>query len=133
MSAAGDTGVLDGLAEIPWRDLSHAYGSAGDVPGLQRAIASGDDEAAGDAVHELFGNIWHQGSVYEATEYAVPFLARMAAAGLACRDLAQLLGCIAESGDDWSAAPGGARAAVAAQAGTPFSRRPAISGRRPGR
>jgi HEAT repeat protein len=116
MSAAGDTGVLDGLAEIPWRDLSHAYGSAEDVPGLLRAIASGDDEAADDAVHELFGNIWHQGSVYEATGYAVPFLARMAAAGLASRDLAQLLGCIAESGDDWSAAPGGARAGVAAQA-----------------
>jgi HEAT repeats len=116
MSAVGDTGVLDGLAEIPWRDLSHAYGSAEDVPGLLRAIASGDAEAAGNAVHELFGNIWHQGTVCEATEYAVPFLARMAAAGLASCDLAQLLGCIAESGDDRSATPGGARAAVAAQA-----------------
>ena len=118
MSAVGDTGVLDGLAEIPWRDLSHAYGSAEDVPGLLRAIASGDAETASNAVHELFGNIWHQGTVYEATEYAVPFLARMAAAGLASRDLAQLLGCIAESGDHGrSATPGGAGAAVAAQAG----------------
>ena len=118
MSAVGDTGVLDGLAEIPWRDLSYAYGSAEDVPGLLRAIASGDAEAASNAVHELFGNIWHQGTVYEATEYAVPFLARMAAAGLASRDLAQLLGCIAESDDHGrSATPGGARAGVAAQAG----------------
>jgi hypothetical protein len=83
MSAVGDTGVLDGLAEIPWLDLAHAYGSAEDVPGLLRAIASGDAEAASNAVHELFGNIWHQGTVYAATEYAVPFLARMAAAGLA--------------------------------------------------
>jgi hypothetical protein len=116
MSAVGDTGVLDGLAEIPWRDLSHAYGSAEDVPGLLRAIASGDAEAAGNAVHELFGNIWHQGTVYEATEYAVPFLARMAAAGLSSRDLSQLLGCIAESDDHGrSATPGGARAEVAAQ------------------
>ena len=118
MSAVGDTGVLDGLAEIPWRDLSHAYGSAEDVPGLLRAIASGDAEAAGNAVHELFGNICHQGTVYEATEYAVPFLARMAAAGLAVPDLAHLLGCIAESGDHGrSATPGGARAEVAAQMG----------------
>lgn len=115
MSAVGDTGVLDGLAEIPWRDLSHAYGSAEDVPGLLHAIACGDAEAASNAVHELFGSIWHQGSVYAATEYAVPFLARMAAAGLAPRDLAQLLGCIAESGDYRSGTPGGARAAVAAQ------------------
>ena len=118
MSAVGDAGVLEGLAEIPWHDLSHAYGSADDVPGLLRAIASEDAEAAGNAVHELFGNIWHQGTVYEATEYAVPFLARMAAAGLASCDLAQLLGCIAESRDHGrSATPGGARAEVAAQAG----------------
>jgi hypothetical protein len=117
MSAVGDTGVLDGLAEIPWRDLSHAYGSAEDVPGLLRDIASGDAEAVGNAVGGLFGNIWHQGSVYPATEYAVPFLARMAAAGLASCDLAQLLGCIAESVDYRSATPGAARAAVAAQAG----------------
>jgi hypothetical protein len=118
MSAVGDAGVLDGLAEIPWGDLSHAYGSAEDVPGLLRAIASGDAEAAGNAVHELFGNIWHQGTVYEAAEYAVPFLARMAAAGMASRDLAHLLGCIAESGDHGrSAAATSARAEVAAQAG----------------
>jgi hypothetical protein len=118
MSAVGDTGVLGGLAGVPWRDLSHAYGSAEDVPGLLRAIASGDAVAAGNAVRELFGKICHQGTVYEATEYAVPFLARMAAAGLASCDLAQLLGCIAESGAHGrSATSGGARAAVAAQAG----------------
>jgi hypothetical protein len=29
---------------------------------------------AEEAVGELFGNIWHQGTVYEATAYAVPFL-----------------------------------------------------------
>ena len=103
--------------QIPRRDLSHAYGSAEDVPGLLCAIACGEAEATSKAVRALFGSIWHQGSVYTATEYAVPFLARMAAAGLAPRDLPQLLGCIAESGDDPSATPGGARAAVAAQAG----------------
>jgi len=108
-------GVLVGLADIPWGDLSHAYGPAGDVPGLLRAIASGDAKAAGDAVLELFGNIWHQGTVYQATPCAVPFLARMAAAGIRADDLVQLLGCIAESADD--ATGGRVRAAVAAEAG----------------
>ena len=108
-------GALAGLADIPWGDLSHAYGPAGDVPGLLRAIASGDAKAAGDAVSGLFGNIWHQGTVYQATPYAVPFLARMAAAGIRARNLVQLLGCIAESTDD--ATGGRARAAVAAEAG----------------
>jgi hypothetical protein len=108
-------GVLEGLADIPWGDLSHAYGSAGDMPGLLRAIASGDAKAAGDAVSELFGNIWHQGTVYQATPYAVPFLARMAAVGIRAGDLVQLLGCIAESTDDTTG--GRARTAVAAEAG----------------
>jgi hypothetical protein len=113
-----DDGLLEGLGEIPWADLSHAYGPAEDVPGLLRAIASGDAEAAKSAAHELYGNIWHQGTVYEATSHAVPFLARMAAAGVASGDLAYLLGFVAESRDDAHlAVPGSARAAVAAQAG----------------
>jgi hypothetical protein len=115
MTPATDEGVLAGLADIPWGDLSHAYGPAADVPGLLRVIASGDAGEAGDAVHELFGNIWHQGTVYRATPYAVPFLARMAAAGIASGDLVTLLGCIAESNDD--ATGGSSRAAVAAEAG----------------
>jgi hypothetical protein len=109
-----DEGALAGLADVAWGDLRHAYGPAGDVPGLLRAIASGDAEAAGDAVSALFGNIWHQGTVYLATPYAVPFLARMAAAGIAPGDLVSLLGCIAESNDDVTG--GSARAAVAAEA-----------------
>ncbi len=115
MPQVRDEGVLAGLAGIPWGDLSHAYGPAGDVPGLLRAITSWDAKAADDAVSELFGNIWHQRTVYQATPYAVPFLARMAAAGIRAGDLVQLLGCIAESTDD--ATGGRARAAVAAEAG----------------
>lgn len=115
MPQARDEGILAGLADIAWGDLSHAYGPAGDVPGLLRAISTGDAEAADDAVSGLFGNIWHQGTVYRATPYAVPFLARMAAAGIRVGDLVQLLGCIAKSTDDVTG--GRARAAVAAEAG----------------
>jgi hypothetical protein len=122
-----DEGVLEGLGEIPWADLSHAYGPAGDVPGLLRGIASGHPEAIASAIHELYGNIWHQGTVYEATSHAVPFLARMAAVGVAPGDLAYLLGSIAQSRDDAHlTVPGSARAAVAAQAAllTPLLRSP---------
>jgi hypothetical protein len=118
VSPIRDEGVLEGLDGIPWADLSHAYGPAEDVPGLLRAIASGAPDAVKGAVHELYGNIWHQGTVYEATSHAVPFLARMAAADVASGDLAYLLGSIAESTDDAHlTVPGSARAAVAAQAG----------------
>ncbi|BCJ41348.1 hypothetical protein GCM10010168_88910 [Actinoplanes ianthinogenes] len=58
---------------MDWAGLEHAYGPAEDVPGLLRALADGDEEA----LYELFGNIWHQGTVYPATAYAVPFLIRL--------------------------------------------------------
>ncbi|SPT52178.1 HEAT repeat domain-containing protein [Actinomadura madurae] len=72
-------GPLAGLDEVDWAALEHAYGSAEDVPDQLRALAS---ESAGErdkARHELYGNIFHQGSRYEATAHAVPFLAALAA------------------------------------------------------
>jgi hypothetical protein len=41
------------------------------------ALASGDKKQRQDALWELHGNIWHQGTVYEATAYAVPFLVEL--------------------------------------------------------
>jgi len=41
---------------------------------LLRALASSDEKRRTAAVKELFGNIWHQGTVYSATAAAVPFL-----------------------------------------------------------
>lgn len=69
--------VFAGLDDAPWRSLNHAYGPATDVPALLRALASPDSAARRRAYHHLYGNIWHQGSVYEATAYAVPFLIRL--------------------------------------------------------
>lgn len=99
----------------PWADREHAYGSADDVPGLLRALASDDAEEAEEALYELYGNIVHQGSVYEATAHAVPYPARLAAAGIRTADMLQLLGVIAESEDERSDTPGVCRAAVTAQ------------------
>lgn len=62
--------MLDGLDAVQWATLNHAYGPATDVPDVLRRLATGD----GEALNELFGNIWHQGTVYPATAPAVPFL-----------------------------------------------------------
>ena len=82
------------LDQIPWNQLTHAYGTAEDVPQLLRASQS---DGARDALSELFGNIWHQGTVYEATSYAVPFLLELAADASIPeqRGVVELLGAIA--------------------------------------
>ena len=73
--------MFDGLDSIPWNRLTHAYGPADDIPDLLRALRSARPEQAGEEgpLWHLFGNIWHQGTVYEATSYAVPFLVELVA------------------------------------------------------
>ncbi len=66
--------MLEGLDQVDWKRLSHAYGSAEDVPDLLRALMSPDSAVREAAIGELHGNIYHQGTVYEATAYAAPFL-----------------------------------------------------------
>lgn len=107
--------IFADLDAQPWAEREHAYGSADDVPGQLRALASDDAEEAEEALYELYGNIVHQGSVYEATAYAVPYPARLAAAGVRPADMLALLGCVAESEDERSDTPGGCRLAVTAQ------------------
>lgn len=65
---------LHRLFDIHWSELEHAYGDASDVPSQIVALASDDAKTRQDALWELYGNIYHQGSRYEATPYAVPFL-----------------------------------------------------------
>lgn len=100
----------------PWAGLTHAYGSAADVPECLRRLAGDDDESAADALSDLYGSILHQGSVYEATAHAVPYLARIAAAGIRAADVLALLGGIAENGaDDGDGDEVAARRAVTAE------------------
>ena len=119
--------TLTGLDEIDWSALSHAYGSAEDIPDLLRRLAitgsdaysdgsakadetdldvddydDEDDEAPSEA-EEIIGDLWssicHQGSVYSASIAAVPFLAEIAAAGVSTTPILQLLGSIAQAAD----------------------------------
>ncbi|WP_436776614.1 HEAT repeat domain-containing protein [Yinghuangia sp. YIM S09857] len=73
--------LLAGLDDIDWAALGHAYGSAEDVPGQLRGVCGPDEEARESAFRSLFSNIFHQGSRYSASPYAVPFLTRIAATG----------------------------------------------------
>ncbi|GAA2405481.1 hypothetical protein GCM10010420_36610 [Streptomyces glaucosporus] len=70
---------LAGLDAVDWAALEHAYGAADDVPGQLRALCEADADGRQKALQGLYGNIFHQGSRYEASAAAVPFLARMAA------------------------------------------------------
>jgi HEAT repeat protein len=85
--------MLEGLEEIDWGNLHHAYGSASDVPDLLRALTSPDREERSLAISDLYGNIWHQGTVYEATAYAVPFLIELLREP-AVQDKAEILGLL---------------------------------------
>ena len=70
--------LADALDAVPWLRLGHAYGPARDVPALLYAVTVGGTDARKAAWWELWGNIHHQGTVYEATSPAVPFIAALA-------------------------------------------------------
>lgn len=66
--------MLKKLDSIVWSQLTHAYGAANDVPGQIRSLASANKGERENALWELYGNIFHQGTRYQATPQAVPFL-----------------------------------------------------------
>lgn len=71
--------MLDRLDEIPWHTLTYAYGKASDTPGLIRRLASSSRLVRSHARDQLWFSIVHQGSVYDSSGYAVPFLVELAA------------------------------------------------------
>ncbi len=82
MRSGVDEGVVDrsteSLAEVRWHEVHHAYGLATNVPALLLAIVVGTDEVRSPAWWELWGNIHHQGTAYEATARSVPFIEAVA-------------------------------------------------------
>jgi len=83
--------LLDGLGEVNWSALHHAYGPADDVPDLLRALidtenaplslrtaAKGARRDVRDQVEwTLWGNVFHQGSRWQVTAGVVPFLVEL--------------------------------------------------------
>lgn len=66
--------MLEGLDKINWSQLHHAFGNASNVPSWIRALLSDNKQTRESAIYELSENLQHQGTVYEASFYVVPFL-----------------------------------------------------------
>lgn len=70
--------MLEGIRQVPWRTLRHAYGRASDTPRHIRALTSRFALRRRRAIDKLSWSIVHQGSVWQAAGYAVPFLVKLA-------------------------------------------------------
>ncbi|MDW3192396.1 MAG: HEAT repeat domain-containing protein [Cytophagales bacterium] len=66
--------ILDGIDEINWQHLKHAYGVASDVAKDIRNLTNTNEKTRESALYNLYGSIFHQGTRYEATPYAIPFI-----------------------------------------------------------
>ncbi|KUO19429.1 HEAT repeat domain-containing protein [Streptomyces dysideae] len=70
--------MFTGIDEVDWASMRHAYGSAEDVPGLLRGLASTDPAEREVALDGMYGAVHHQGDVYDSTLACVPFLFALA-------------------------------------------------------
>ncbi|MFJ9725733.1 HEAT repeat domain-containing protein [Streptomyces sp. NPDC101209] len=71
--------MFTGIDEVDWASLRHAYGSAEDVPGLLRGLASADPAERETALDGMYGAVHHQGDVYDSTLASLPFLLALVA------------------------------------------------------
>ena len=69
--------ILKGLDDVDWASIRHAYGPASDVPDLLRALVSDNLTVREQAHYKLMSSIVHQGTVYEASVEAIPFLVQL--------------------------------------------------------
>lgn len=59
--------------DIDWTALEHAYGDASDVPGWIEGLA--DSATVEQSLHELWGAVLHQGTLYDSTAPAMTSIA----------------------------------------------------------
>jgi hypothetical protein len=89
------------VSDIDWSELDDAYGSAVEVPNRLRALADPQPATQRAALAELWGTVWHQGTVYDCTPVAVPFLTDIAVSpdvdAAARAEVAALLASIASA------------------------------------
>ncbi|MFJ6086685.1 HEAT repeat domain-containing protein [Streptomyces sp. NPDC092369] len=71
--------MFSGIDEVDWASMRHAYGSAEDVPGLLRGLASTDPAEREIALDAMYGGVHHQGDVYDSTLASIPFLLELVA------------------------------------------------------
>ncbi|PQO42074.1 hypothetical protein [Blastopirellula marina] len=59
---------------IDWKNLKQGYGYAKEVPSQLAMLAEGSPEQQEEALFSLWESLYHQGSRFEASPFAVPFL-----------------------------------------------------------
>jgi hypothetical protein len=59
--------TVDFIDSVPWQDLQHAYGAAGDVPGILRRVCSAKGSRMFEPMGELCSRVLHQGTIYSAS------------------------------------------------------------------
>jgi hypothetical protein len=64
------------MNQINWNDLEHAYGEAGDMPGLLKMLSSYPviNSYEDEPMFSLWSALCHQGTIYEASYAAVPII-----------------------------------------------------------
>ncbi|MFD8231441.1 HEAT repeat domain-containing protein [Streptomyces sp. NPDC059696] len=102
--------MFRGIDEVDWASLRHAQGSAEDVPGLLRNLASADPAERQTALDGMYGAVHHPGDVYDSTLACVPFLLALAG-DEGVRDRAEVVELLVGIGDT-AGARGGLGAAV---------------------
>ncbi|MDX3658934.1 hypothetical protein PV646_16650 [Streptomyces sp. ID05-26A] len=73
----GTTAPPAGVHDVDWAALEDAYGTADETPWFIEALTSDDDGDRNFGVYGLYSATTHQGSVYSASEAAIPFLAEL--------------------------------------------------------
>lgn len=73
--------MLEGLDDVPWRDLERssgnpltAYDSFTEIPNFLRQLLSPDLEKRSYALGRLYENLLHQGTSFSGTPYIIPFI-----------------------------------------------------------
>ncbi|MDR2294040.1 MAG: hypothetical protein LBE05_02380 [Microbacterium sp.] len=73
----GRTSPPHALADIDWASLEDAYGAATETPLYLEAITSDDPGDVAYGAYGLYSATTHQGSVFSASEAAIPFLVEL--------------------------------------------------------
>ncbi len=84
---------------MDWKSARDAFGSAGPLPAVLSRLWSPEAEELFDTWNELLSRIWHQGSVYDASEKAIaPLLTCARCSGCPGRACAAALLCFVATG-----------------------------------
>jgi hypothetical protein len=71
--------MLESLDQVEWDKLNDAYGPAGAVPDRIRMLAAPKKSTREQALHDLSYTIYHQGTIYDSSVAAIPFLLEIVA------------------------------------------------------